>query len=71
VLQLDPRDNILVALRDLRVGEEVAVGGRTHTLVSNVPAKHKFAWQAMKFAPKRSCWRRTTSFPGSAGYRSE
>lgn len=42
VLQLDPSDNVLIALRDLRAGERVAFSGSDHLLVTNVPAKHKF-----------------------------
>lgn len=45
VLQLDSRDNLLVALRDLRQGEDIPFGGQTHHLVSDVPAKFKFAVQ--------------------------
>ena len=43
VLQLDSRDNVLVALTDLKPGEQVEFSGKSYTLVSNVPAKHKFA----------------------------
>ena len=43
VLQLHPKDNVLVALTDLRKGEEISVSGRTYTLRTDVPAKHKFA----------------------------
>jgi len=43
VLQLDSRDNVLVALTDLKRAESVAWGGRQHVLKSDVPAKHKFA----------------------------
>ena len=43
VLQLNARDNVLVALSDLRQGEEIAFGGRTYRLKTDVPAKHKFA----------------------------
>jgi len=43
VVQLDPKDNVLVALADLLEGEQVRWKERTYTLVSNVPAKHKFA----------------------------
>src|SRR5215467_4928809 len=43
VLQLDSRDNVLVALVDLKQGENVEWMGRTHPLKFNVPAKHKFA----------------------------
>ena len=43
VLQLDPRDNVLIALTDLKAGEPVEFAGHTHILTRNVPAKHKFA----------------------------
>ena len=42
VLRLDPRDNALVALADLRKGEAVKFAGREYVLLSDVPAKHKF-----------------------------
>lgn len=42
VLQLDPSDNVLIALRDLRAGERVPFSDRDHLLASDVPAKHKF-----------------------------
>jgi len=42
VLQLDPRDNVLVALTSLRKGAEVPFSGRSYTLLSDVPAKQKF-----------------------------
>jgi altronate hydrolase len=42
VLQLDPRDNVIVALTPLRKGDEVSLSDRTYTLVSDIPAKHKF-----------------------------
>jgi len=43
VLQLDPRDNVLIALTDLQRGETVEHSGKQYTLVAGVPAKHKFA----------------------------
>ncbi len=43
VLQLDPRDNVLIALTDLKAGERVEFEGQTYTLPKSVPAKHKFA----------------------------
>ncbi len=43
VLQLDPRDNVLIALTDLKAGEHIEFASETHTLVKSVPAKHKFA----------------------------
>ena len=43
VLQLDPRDNVLIALSDLKSGEQIELSGKTYSLVSDIPAKHKFA----------------------------
>jgi altronate hydrolase len=45
ILQLDPRDNVLIALSNLSKGETVTLGAQTHMLESDVPAKHKFATQ--------------------------
>jgi altronate hydrolase len=42
VLRLDPRDNALVALTDLRKGETVSFARSDYVLLSDVPAKHKF-----------------------------
>jgi altronate hydrolase len=42
-LQLDSRDNVLIALTELKPGEAVEVAGKAHTLVSTIPPKHKFA----------------------------
>jgi altronate hydrolase len=42
VLQLDPRDNVLVALHNLKQGEWVAFERSKYELRSHVPAKHKF-----------------------------
>jgi altronate hydrolase len=43
VLKLSPRDNVLVALSDLRKGETIAWFDSSYTLVTDVPVKHKFA----------------------------
>lgn len=43
VLQLDSRDNVLIALADLKTGERIEFGGEIYTLPKNAPAKHKFA----------------------------
>jgi altronate hydrolase len=43
VLQLNPRDNVLVALQNLSSGESLSFGNVTYTLGSPVSAKHKFA----------------------------
>jgi len=43
VLQLNPRDNVLVALQNLSSGESLSCGAVSYTLGSPVSAKHKFA----------------------------
>jgi altronate hydrolase len=43
VLKLDTRDNVLIALTNLAKGEQIPFESQTHTLISDVPAKHKFA----------------------------
>jgi altronate hydrolase len=45
VLQLDPRDNVLIALADLKEGDAVEFGCVRFSLTTRVPAKHKFATQ--------------------------
>jgi altronate hydrolase len=45
VLKLDSRDNVLIALADLRRAEQIHFDSQTYTLESDVPAKHKFAIQ--------------------------
>lgn len=45
VLQLDPRDNVLIALRDLRAGDRVPFAGEIYVLSNDVPCKHKFVTQ--------------------------
>jgi altronate hydrolase len=47
VLKLDPRDNVLVALSDLKEGETVQWETEQHTLASPISAKHKFAAAAL------------------------
>ena len=43
ILQLDSRDNVLIALTDLKQGQTVEHSGTTYSLISSIPAKHKFA----------------------------
>src|SRR3974377_118591 len=43
ILQVDAKDNVLIALTDLRQGESLPFAGERHTLVTGIPAKHKFA----------------------------
>lgn len=47
VLKVDPRDNVLIALRDLRKYEQISFAGKTCVLQSDVPAKHKFATEEL------------------------
>src|SRR5215469_410404 len=47
VFQLDSRDNVLVALDDLKNGEHIEFAGRDHTLPKAVPAKHKFSTHSL------------------------
>lgn len=42
VLQLDPRDNVLVALAPLLKGQQIQFSGDTYILLSDIPAKQKF-----------------------------
>lgn len=43
ILQLDSRDNVLVALTDLKRGESLAWAGQQYVLKTDTPAKHKFS----------------------------
>jgi altronate hydrolase len=45
VLRVDAADNVLIALADLHAGQQVEFAGEHYTLVTDVPAKHKFALQ--------------------------
>ena len=42
-LQIHPKDNVLVALQDLKSGENISFSGNDLILKDDVPAKHKFA----------------------------
>ena len=43
VLKLDWQDNLLIALADLRKGEQIVFDSQTHTSESDIPAKAEFA----------------------------
>ncbi len=47
VLQLDSRDNVLIALTDLKAGEQIEFAGQVYALPKSVPAKHKFAMRSL------------------------
>jgi altronate hydrolase len=48
VLQLDPRDNVLIALTDLQPETPVTFQGQSYKPVVKVPAKHKFATRRLE-----------------------
>src|SRR3989441_91987 len=45
VLKLDRKDNVLIALIDLKKGDQANFSGQRSVLLTDVPAKHKFALQ--------------------------
>jgi altronate hydrolase len=47
LLKVDPRDNLLIALRDFHAGETAAFSGENYLLPKDVPVKHKFAMRAL------------------------
>ncbi|MEM7109726.1 MAG: altronate dehydratase family protein [Bacteroidota bacterium] len=42
VLKVHPKDNLIVALQDLKAGEVIGLNGQKFKLKTSVPAKHKF-----------------------------
>jgi altronate hydrolase len=47
VLKVHPQDNVVVALTDLKKGENVQENGQVYTLTDDIPAKHKFTETAL------------------------
>jgi len=43
ILQIHPNDNILVALTDLKKGDQISFEDRLYVLHNDIAAKHKFA----------------------------
>lgn len=48
VLQIAHKDNVLVALQDLAIGEKILFNGETYLIQEDIPAKHKFFMQEMQ-----------------------
>lgn len=48
VLKVHPKDNVLVALTDLKKGDTIAYDGASYTLQDDVKAKHKFFTEDVK-----------------------
>ena len=42
VLKIHPKDNVIVALRDLKKGEVIQFDGQSIELIEDIPAKHKY-----------------------------
>jgi altronate hydrolase len=47
LLQIDPRDNVLVALEPLPAGVPVRFGEQSYVPLADIPAKHKFAMEEL------------------------
>ncbi|MEP7229715.1 MAG: altronate dehydratase family protein [Ginsengibacter sp.] len=48
VTKVHPADNVIVALTNLKEGEEVEYNGTAYVIIGNVPAKHKFVTNDMQ-----------------------
>ncbi len=48
VLKVHPKDNVIVALKDLAKGQTIQYEGATYVMQEDIPAKHKFFMQDMK-----------------------
>ncbi len=48
ILKVHPADNVIVALHDLKKGDEVEWEGRRYILDEDIPAKHKFTQYALE-----------------------
>lgn len=48
VLKIHPKDNVLVALKDLKKGDTIVFEGASYILQDDIPAKHKFFTQSME-----------------------
>lgn len=48
VLKVHPKDNVIVALKDLSKGQTIQYEGVTYVMQEDIPAKHKFFMQDMK-----------------------
>ncbi|MGN6343406.1 MAG: UxaA family hydrolase [Ginsengibacter sp.] len=48
VMMIHPKDNVLVALTNLEANEQIEYNGNEYTLITRVPAKHKFVINDMR-----------------------
>jgi altronate hydrolase len=52
ILQITPKDNVAVAVKELKTGDVVTSGGQFLTLISDVPVGHKVALKDIKSGEK-------------------
>lgn len=72
VLKVNPQDNVLVALTDLKAGETVTYQGIDYVLVDNIDAKHKFYMNDMNTGDEVNMYGTLVGkiqFPVKAGVR--
>jgi len=55
-ITLDPRDNLAVALRTLEAGEELEIGGARYQTSEKIPAKQKFAMEALSVGQRATMY---------------
>ena len=48
VLKVHPKDNVIVALKDLSKGQTIQYDGATYVMQEDIPAKHKFFMKKIK-----------------------
>ena len=48
VLKVHPKDNVIVALKDLTKGQTISYDGAEYVMQEDIPAKHKFFMYDMK-----------------------
>lgn len=52
ILKIHPKDNIIVALDQLKDGEEVQLDDQTYRIFGDIPSKHKFAMHELEAGDK-------------------
>ena len=47
-IQINPADNVIVAVKDLQAGASLDINGKTIIVLQDIPAGHKVALQDFK-----------------------
>ena len=47
-IQINPADNVVVAVKNLQTGASLDINGRTIVVLQDIPAGHKVALQVFK-----------------------